>query len=139
MIDWDCDNVNPCALDYHYRLRCVNTCRVVPSLITSLFVDVALSSLSMLFSGSDIRMLASIGISVKKDTTSFLMHHKFAVLDNALILNGSFNWTRAASDGNQENVMVSNNQAFVKQFAAQFEKLWSQSEQVAVNGQWKTS
>jgi len=32
------------------------------------------------------------------------MHNKFAVIDETVVLTGSFNWTTPAVDSNQENV-----------------------------------
>ncbi len=43
------------------------------------------------------------------DVSPFFMHHKFAVLDGTLLLNGSFNWTKNASQNNNENIMITNN------------------------------
>ncbi len=81
-------------------------------------------------SGSDIASLAKFGLDVKVDESEFLMHHKFVVIDSVFLLNGSFNWTRSASSGNQENVMCTNNKYFVKQYQQQFEKIFSKGRKV---------
>ena len=53
------------------------------------------------------------------------MHHKFAVIDSAIVLTGSFNWTRAAAAKNVENLLVTSAPEAVAAYAAEFEKLWS--------------
>ena len=53
------------------------------------------------------------------------MHHKFAVVDSAILLTGSFNWTRAAASKNVENCLVTSAPEAVAAYAAEFEKLWS--------------
>mmetsp|Transcript_1415 Transcript_1415/g.1876 ORF Transcript_1415/g.1876 Transcript_1415/m.1876 type:complete len:325 (-) Transcript_1415:65-1039(-) len=77
--------------------------------------------------GSDIQKFKDVGIPVKMDKSAAHMHHKFAVLDNALLVNGSFNWTRQASLLNNENVMVTNNADFVIAFKNEFERMWKDS------------
>lgn len=77
-------------------------------------------------SGSQIWRLRKEGISVRTDHSSTYMHHKFVVVDNQFLINGSFNWTRAAITGNQENVIVTSNAKVVSAFKAEFEKLWEQ-------------
>lgn len=74
--------------------------------------------------GSDIYRLAREGIAVKTDHTPNHMHHKFAVIDQQILINGSFNWTRSASERNQENVMVSYAPAAIEAYLATFEQLW---------------
>lgn len=37
------------------------------------------------------------------------MHHKYAVIDSRLLINGSFNWTRQAVLYNQENTVITDN------------------------------
>ena len=37
------------------------------------------------------------------------MHNKFAVIDDEIVLTGSFNWTSAAANNNQENLVVVDN------------------------------
>jgi len=47
--------------------------------------------------GSDINDLANAGIPVRLDNdVKSHMHHKFCLIDDKIIINGSFNWTKAA-------------------------------------------
>jgi mitochondrial cardiolipin hydrolase len=75
--------------------------------------------------GSDIERLRAAGIALKVDETEHHMHHKFAVLDGATLLNGSYNWTRSASTFNEENLVVSSEPGLVQTFARQFDALWA--------------
>ncbi|KJE93767.1 phospholipase D6 [Capsaspora owczarzaki ATCC 30864] len=74
--------------------------------------------------GSDIHRMAQAGIPTRTDAEASHMHHKFAIVDNSLVLNGSFNWTRQAVLQNQENVVISDDPRLSHAFAAQFESLW---------------
>lgn len=75
--------------------------------------------------GSDIGKFQQAGIQVREDKTPAHMHHKFAILDGRLLLNGSFNWTRQAVTSNNENVTVLSDQQLIRAFQQQFEKLWA--------------
>jgi len=75
--------------------------------------------------GSDIYKLAKAGIPIKVDKTEVHMHHKFAVIDGKLLINGSFNWTRSAQSRNFENVVISNNEKMVQSFQNHFNHLWN--------------
>lgn len=75
--------------------------------------------------GSDTEHLLAKGIEVIYDREEDHMHHKFAIVDNALLINGSFNWTRSASKGNFENITVNNNPFLVRRFQDEFERLWN--------------
>ena len=74
--------------------------------------------------GSDIEILVAQGIPVRTDKTPYHMHHKFAVIDDHTLVNGSFNWTRSASDFNQENILVTNESLLVAAYINEFESLW---------------
>jgi len=76
--------------------------------------------------GSDIATLSHAGISVRMDQGSTYMHHKFAILDNLVLMTGSFNWTRAASQSNQENIIFSGEKTLVSAFVKEYNKLWEQ-------------
>lgn len=75
--------------------------------------------------GSDVDELSSKGVRLRMDRSPNHMHHKFAVFDNAILLNGSFNWTRSASRYNEENIVISGEVAIVDEFQRKFEALWA--------------
>jgi phosphatidylserine/phosphatidylglycerophosphate/cardiolipin synthase-like enzyme len=52
------------------------------------------------------------------------MHHKFAIIDNHLLLTGSYNWTFAANNKNEENLMIIDDPEVIAQYQNQFKKLW---------------
>lgn len=80
--------------------------------------------------GSDIYYLAENGLPVKLDRSSNHMHHKFAIFDQSILLNGSFNWTRSASTVNEENITVLYEASLVASFSGVFESLWQESKSV---------
>eukprot|EP01099_Mayorella_cantabrigiensis_P003726 TRINITY_DN2814_c0_g1_i1.p1 TRINITY_DN2814_c0_g1~~TRINITY_DN2814_c0_g1_i1.p1 ORF type:complete len:230 (-),score=44.63 TRINITY_DN2814_c0_g1_i1:42-683(-) len=74
--------------------------------------------------GSDIATFSSQGIPVVHDNSKFHMHHKFAIIDRNLLINGSFNWTRQAVLGNRENIVITASQSLITSFHSHFEKMW---------------
>ena len=54
------------------------------------------------------------------------MHHKFAVIDGHMLLTGSFNWTKQASEHNRENVLATTDPASVRRYMDEFNKLWKE-------------
>lgn len=55
-----------------------------------------------------------------------LMHNKFAVLDGALLINGSFNWSGTAENMNTENTIFTKAPEYVTPYKAEFDKLFMQ-------------
>jgi cardiolipin hydrolase len=74
--------------------------------------------------GSDVEQLRRAGVPLRIDDSPFHMHHKFALVDGALLLNGSFNWTRSASVNNEENFVITGDARLVTAFSRVFEQLW---------------
>ncbi|MFT5084044.1 MAG: cardiolipin hydrolase [Lentisphaeria bacterium] len=74
--------------------------------------------------GSDITRLDGYGIPVKLDLTANHMHHKFAIADQSRLINGSFNWTRSASERNEENLVLTFEKKLLERYGFVFEDLW---------------
>jgi len=52
------------------------------------------------------------------------MHHKFMLVDDKILVNGSYNWTRSAAKYNQENLIVTADPELIRLFLKEFDKLW---------------
>ncbi|MBI9061479.1 MAG: DUF1669 domain-containing protein [Marinilabiliaceae bacterium] len=78
--------------------------------------------------GSDIEFLLNRGAKVKMDDSPHHMHHKFALFDDEILLTGSYNWTRSASQYNQENILETNDPKAIDQYKKEFERLWAAFE-----------
>ena len=52
------------------------------------------------------------------------MHHKFVIIDDNLVMNGSFNWTKSAESKNLENVIVSSSKTLINAFIEIFDRYW---------------
>jgi len=75
--------------------------------------------------GSDVRILADAGLDVRVDRCEHHMHHKFATFDGRMLVTGSYNWTRAAAESNQDNVLVTDDARAITPYQAIFERCWS--------------
>jgi phosphatidylserine/phosphatidylglycerophosphate/cardiolipin synthase-like enzyme len=81
--------------------------------------------------GSDVYRLWEAGIEVKTDSSHDHMHNKFAIIDNAIILTGSYNWTVSASNKNQENILILESKTIVNSYSNEFNKLWGQFKSIS--------
>jgi len=71
------------------------------------------------------RLLVQKGIKVRISSNNYIMHHKFAIIDNRLLLTGSYNWTFAANNKNEENLMIIDDPEIIEIFQHQFVNLWT--------------
>ena len=55
-----------------------------------------------------------------------IMHNKFCVIDNRVVITGSYNWSTKAETKNEENVLVDNTPDTVMKYSLQFKELYFQ-------------
>jgi len=71
------------------------------------------------------RLLVQKGIKTRISTNNYIMHNKFAIIDNRILLTGSYNWTFSANHRNDENLMVIYDPEIIEIFQNQFVNLWT--------------
>jgi len=74
---------------------------------------------------SQSRFLVQKGIKTRISTNNYIMHNKFAIIDNRILLTGSYNWTFSANNRNDENLMVIDDPEIIEIFQNQFVNLWA--------------
>ena len=56
------------------------------------------------------------------------LHHKFAVIDNKIVITGSFNWSPSAAHTNDETLLVIHSPQLAKHFNREMDRLWDTAE-----------
>jgi|GEM_PF-3590160 len=73
------------------------------------------------YEGAEIRLLS------KK-----LMHNKFCIIDNSIVITGSYNWTVNAKR-NHENITISKGDiAVIEAFSEEFQKIWKNGKDISL-------
>lgn len=76
----------------------------------------------------DFNELIELGVHISLVEFPHLLHHKFCIIDNKIVINGSYNWTRF-SEKNFENIMIfRNNYNVTCSFNEEFENILQKAE-----------
>lgn len=74
---------------------------------------------------------------VEKNSEFFLypatmkfMHHKFCIIDNRVLITGSYNWTNYAENRNLENILITEDLSLIEKYSACFNKMKQELEAV---------
>lgn len=62
---------------------------------------------------------------IRISSNNYIMHNKFAVIDNKIVITGSYNWTASAGERNDENLLVIDDKNIIKEYQNQFNNLWN--------------
>ncbi len=74
--------------------------------------------------GTEYDPFKQAGLSVRIDGIDGQMHHKVFIVDESIVVFGSYNFSRAAEERNDENLLIVYNAAIAKQFMLEFERVW---------------
>jgi len=74
---------------------------------------------------SKIKFLENKGISIRLVGAAGIMHNKFCLIDNHIVITGSYNWTNSADLKNDENLLIIRSEDIARIFRKEFENLWN--------------
>jgi phosphatidylserine/phosphatidylglycerophosphate/cardiolipin synthase-like enzyme len=74
---------------------------------------------------SEIFPLEDAGVPVRNDTNTALMHEKVAIIDDKIVLVGSFNWSSEAENSNNDNLLVIYSPSLATAFEREFQRIWT--------------
>jgi phosphatidylserine/phosphatidylglycerophosphate/cardiolipin synthase-like enzyme len=78
--------------------------------------------------GNEYDTLRSAGLDVRIDGNPRNMHHKVLIVDGAVVVTGSYNFTNNAEKRNDENLMILYNAQIAARYKAEFDKIYEQAK-----------
>ncbi len=77
--------------------------------------------------GTEFDLFKQDDLNVFQDINPGLMHHKVIILDEEIVILGSYNFTNSAETRNDENLIVIYNHDIASQFIAEFRRVYDQT------------
>jgi phosphatidylserine/phosphatidylglycerophosphate/cardiolipin synthase-like enzyme len=74
--------------------------------------------------GAELRTFFCAGVPVRQDGNPRFLHHKLIVVDNRIVITGSFNFSNNATDNNDENVIIIDNPEIASLYIQEFGRVW---------------
>jgi len=90
-------------------------------------VDVIIDDEWLFSSGSDYQEILDAGIDIRDDNRAGLMHHKVIIIDDYVVVVGSYNWSTSAEDTNDENVLIMKSEVVAQAYLEEFKRIWNQT------------
>ena len=73
---------------------------------------------------SRFKLLEFQGADVRKDTNGGVMHHKVFIIDNSIVITGSFNPSKNADTRNDENILIIHDKEVAEIYLEEFLYIW---------------
>ena len=84
--------------------------------------------------GSDYEAFLESGVEVLKDGNPYLMHHKVIILDEEIVVTGSYNFSASAANANDENVLIIHDAGIARTYEQEFERIVRLAREAAQDG-----
>jgi phosphatidylserine/phosphatidylglycerophosphate/cardiolipin synthase-like enzyme len=75
--------------------------------------------------GAELKTFVCASVPVRQDGNPRFLHDKLIVVDNRIVITGSFNFSNNATDNNDENVLIIDNPEIANLYMQEFGKVWS--------------
>jgi len=76
---------------------------------------------------SEMPLLHCAGVPVRQDGNPGTFHHKVFVIDDQIVVTGSFNFSDNADESNDENVVIVAHTEVAAQYLQEFERRWAEA------------
>lgn len=78
---------------------------------------------------SEYGVLGKAGLDVRLDGNPRVMHHKVLIIDGAVTVTGSYNFSASAAGENDENVLVIQNAELARSYLAEFDRVYQAGQE----------
>ena len=77
---------------------------------------------------SELPNLYCAGLPMRQDGNPGILHHKVFIIDDEILITGSFNFSNNADESNDENVIIIQNAEIAAKYLDEFERRWAEAE-----------
>lgn len=84
--------------------------------------------------GAAFDALANAGVDILIDGNCYIMHHKTIIIDDKLVITGSYNFTKSAEKSNDENLMMIHSPTLAAPVIEEYARVRQQAEQPTTCG-----
>ena len=77
--------------------------------------------------GGEYERLLGAGLDVRLDGNPRNMHHKVIIIDERIVVIGSYNFSKSAETRNDENTLILHDEKISAQFIGEFERIFRSS------------
>jgi phosphatidylserine/phosphatidylglycerophosphate/cardiolipin synthase-like enzyme len=82
---------------------------------------------------SELKTFWCAQVPVRQDGNGSFLHDKIIIIDNAIVVTGSLNYSSSADDENEENVVILENAEIAALYLQEYQKIWNQARDVEPN------
>lgn len=81
-------------------------------------------AINWMYYAPDFNLLSDAGADIRIMSRDYgMLHHKFCVIDQQIIITGSYNWTYYAETRNIENIVIIDDPVLAKSYSSEFDEL----------------
>src|SRR6185503_7137580 len=74
---------------------------------------------------SELRTFFCAKVPARQDGNPKFLHDKVIIVDNRLVISGSFNFSTNATESNDENVMIIDNPQIANLYTQELQRIWA--------------
>lgn len=78
---------------------------------------------------SELPTMYCAGLSVRQDGNPGILHHKVFVIDDEILITGSYNFSENADDSNDENVVIITSRDIAARYLWEFQHRWAEANE----------
>jgi phosphatidylserine/phosphatidylglycerophosphate/cardiolipin synthase-like enzyme len=75
--------------------------------------------------GADFLALQQAGLDILGDGNPYLLHHKTMIIDDAIVVTGSHNFSASAANSNDENVLIIHSPEIARAYMGEFDRVYA--------------
>ena len=79
--------------------------------------------------GTEFDRLYDAGLDVRLDGNPKFMHHKVIIIDEAIVITGSYNFSASAENSNDENTLIIHSSNIALKYMAEFERIYAEAQE----------